>query len=247
MGPSKTAPAVAHREALEVLGRFARTLVDHYDLDEVLARLGGDIRRILDVAGAGIMLSGRDGDLHFTSTSDPLLERLEGLQIELDEGPCLRAYRAAEVVIASDLRTDRRFPKFGPKAVEAGMLAVYSFPMRVEETVIGATNLYDRQAGELTAEQIDTGQILAHVATCYLMHARDLEQRELVTAQLQQALNQREIIEQAKGYLVRALDVDLAGAFELLRGYARSRQIKLRIVARAIVHGDLDPADLGQG
>lgn len=244
LGSTAQAAAVDHRAALDVLQRFAGTLVDDYDLDEVLERLGADIRRILAVAGAGIMLSDDDGHLHFLSTSDPKLEWLEQLQIKLGEGPCLRAYRTAEVVIVPDLRDDPRFPAFAPRALDVGMAAVYSFPMRISDAVVGATNLYNEEPGALSDDQIVVGQTLAHVATCYLTHARDLGQRELVTAQLQQALHQREIIEQAKGYVARARGVGLVEAFELLRTYARSRQLKLRIVARAVVHGDLEPEEL---
>ena len=235
---------VDHRAFWKVLERFAGTLVDRYELDEVLEALGGDIRRVLDVAGAGVMLGDDDGNLRFTSTSDGVLHMLEGLQVELDEGPCLLAFRSAQVVLAEDLRTDERFPRFGPRAVAAGMSAVYSFPMHVDGTVFGALNLYRGTPGPFSRDQIEVGTTFADVATCYLMNARDIEHRQLLTAQLQQALRNRVVIEQAKGYLAATQDVSVEEAFEMIRSYARSHQIRARIVARAIVHGDLDPAVL---
>lgn len=43
---------VDHRGFWEVLERFAGTLVNRFDLDDVLAQLGTDVQRILNVAGA---------------------------------------------------------------------------------------------------------------------------------------------------------------------------------------------------
>lgn len=245
-GPQVEAPSdgVDHRAFWQVLRRFAGTLVDGYDLADVLARLGADIRSVLDVTGAGVMLGDDEGNLRFTSTSDAVLEKLEALQIELDDGPCLRAYRTGEIVVAIDLSTDTRFPEFGPRAVDAGMSAVYSFPMHIEGDVFGALNLYRPETGAFTDDQIEVGQTLADVATSYLRNARDSEQQTLLTKQLQHALNSRVLIEQAKGFVTARTGVDLPDAFELIRSYARRRQVVVRTVARDLLHGDLTVEDL---
>ncbi|HSK91344.1 MAG TPA: GAF and ANTAR domain-containing protein [Euzebyales bacterium] len=237
---------VDHRAFWKVLERFAGTLVDRYELDEVLETLGGHMRRVLGVAGAGVMLADDDNHLRCTSTSDGVLKELEALQIELDEGPCLLAYRSAEIVLAEDLRGDERFPRFGPRAVGAGMSAVYSFPMHLDRTVFGALNLYRGEPGPFTEDQIEVGETFANVATCYLTNARDVEHKDLLTQQLQQALDSRVVIEQAKGYVAAVLQIDVRDAYELLRGYARARQVRARVIARGLVHGDLDPRDLRQ-
>ena len=102
--------------ARELLARFAKTLVREFDLDEVLHELAGELQQILDVAGAGVMLADSDDNLRFVSSSDDTLKYLEDLQIELDEGPCLQAYRTRQRVMATDLRNDPEFPRFGPRA-----------------------------------------------------------------------------------------------------------------------------------
>ena len=213
---------VDHQNFWRVLDRFAGTLVARFELDDVLETLGRDIRDVLGVAGAGVMLGDDDGNLRFTSTSDGVLHELEGLQIELDEGPCLLAYRSGEIVVAADLGDDDRFRKFGPRAVEEGMVAVYSFPMHMEDDVFGALNLYRGEAGAFTDDQIDVGQTFANVATSYLANARDSEQQDLLTKQLQHALNSRVVIEQAKGYVV---GVHAARAARSLRADSFLREV----------------------
>lgn len=235
---------VDHRGFWKVLERFAGTLVDRFELDDVLVRLGGDMTYVLDVAGAGVMLADDAGRLRFVTTSDEVLRMLEALQIELDEGPCLLAYRSSDIVLAEDLRDDERFPAFAPRALDAGMASVYSFPMRLDRQVIGALNLYNDAPGQFTSDQVEVGQVFADVATSYLVNARDIEQKDLLSAQLQHALNSRVLIEQAKGFVVARTGVEMPDAFELIRGYARRNQITVRLVARSLLTGSLTVEEL---
>ena len=236
---------VDHARATLMLRRFAGTLAHEYDLRDVLEQLGKDIAATLGCAGAGVMLADTDEDLHFVSTSDEVLGTLEQLQIELDEGPCLLAYRTGEPVVASDLADDERFPTFGPRAVGVGMRAVYSFPMRLRETPIGALNLYDAAAGDMSDEALEVGQAIADVATIYVSHARDLAEHEELTAGLQRALDSRVIVEQAKGFLSAHWEIEPQAAFEVLRRHSRSNSIKVHAVAEDILSGKVLPDQLG--
>lgn len=222
-------------DLMAVLRRFAGTLLGDYSLEGVLGRLSSDTRRLIHVRGAGVMLEDGDGNLRFLTGSDPVLDRLESLQIELDQGPCLLAYRRCEPVFADDLRTDPRFPEFGPRAAEAGMGAVFSYPLRHGMTRIGALNFYRDHAAALTEEQQSVAQTLADIATAYLIHAREDDRSRLLTTQLQGALESRVIIEQAKGYVVGKLDLPVDEAFELLRTYARSTGTPLRAIAHEVL------------
>lgn len=246
-GVDHHAAAVDHRAFWKVLEHLAGTLVHRYELLDVLEALGGQIRDVLGVAGTGVMLRDDNGDLRFISTSDQVLGELERLQIALDEGPCLLAVHSGGIVLAEELRNDQRFPRFGPRATAAGMGAVYSFPMAVDDAVFGALNLYSAAPGPLSGEQIEVGATFADVATCYLINARDMEQNRQLARELQHALHSRVVIEQAKGYVTATLKVEPEDAFELLRNYSRRHQIKARVVARALVHGDLEPAELVSG
>lgn len=225
--------------ALELMQRFARTLVGTYDLDEVLSDLAGRLQYVLDVEGAGVMLADAEGTLRFTSSSDDKLERLEDLQIELGEGPCLLAYETGKPVMATDLRGDRDFPRFGPRAVEAGLHAVYSYPLQYEARSFGALNLYRSQPGPLGTEREELGETFADIAALYLMHGADDERRDIINRQLQGALDSRVVIEQAKGFVAAACDITPAAAFTALRGYARRHGTPLRTIALDVVERTL--------
>lgn len=228
---------IDHAALHGLFAQFARSLVDGYHLEEVITELGREIRMTLGVAGAGVMVEDDHGHLRFMSTSDETLRTLEQLQVELGEGPCLMAFRTGKQVIAGDLRGDTRFEQFGPLAVAAGMLAVYSFPMIQNGATIGAMNLYRSAPGPLTDEQAAIGQMFADVASAFIVHAREDDHRAMLNRQLQTALDSRILIEQAKGYVMARLGVDADSAFEVLRRHARNNSRKLHDVAQDILDG----------
>jgi diguanylate cyclase (GGDEF)-like protein len=164
---------LVHEQRLsELLVDFARTLVTDFPIQAILDHLTSRILEVLPVTGAGVMIMGSDTEMHFASASDKVLLQIEGLQIELGEGPCLEAFRTGQRVLIADLAADQRFPRFGPRAVEAGMAAVFSFPMRIEGTQIGAADLYRDKPGALSPEDAAASQVLADVAAAYIMNSR---------------------------------------------------------------------------
>ncbi|MDP8928089.1 MAG: GAF and ANTAR domain-containing protein [Actinomycetota bacterium] len=222
-----------------VLVDFARTLVTHCGRGDVLHKLCDRVAEVLPVNGAGVMVEDDEGHLRFVAASDDVVSHIETLQIELGEGPCLHAYRTGEQVVIPDLARGGAFSRFTPRALDAGLKAVFSFPMRVGDEIVGALNLYASTPGEWHQADTDAGQVLADVATNYLLNARALEQSNRLASQLQHALDSRVVIEQAKGKLAERLGIDVAEAFEIMRRHARGGGRKLHEVAREVVTDQL--------
>jgi GAF domain-containing protein len=222
-----------------VLIEFARTLLNAYEVDDVLYRFCDQVSEVLPVDGAGVMLNDEVGHLRFVAASDRIVQEIEALQIELGEGPCLAAYEFGEQVIVADLSRDPRFPKFGPRAQRAGLETVHSFPMHAGGQRVGALNVYQATRGTFSEADQLAGQILADVATTYILNARAYEQSSRLAGQLQNALDTRVVIEQAKGRVAEQLRTDMGTAFELMRKHARSQGRRLHDVAAEVVDGRL--------
>jgi AmiR/NasT family two-component response regulator len=109
--------------------------------------------------------------------------------------------------------------------------------MRLRDTVLGAVNLLSKVAEPLSDDTIALGQALADAATIGIVHQRALARQEIVTEQLQTALNSRILIEQAKGFLTHSLGVDVDEAFAILRAYARANNRRMTDVAEDVVQG----------
>jgi GAF domain-containing protein len=139
-------------------------------------------------------------------------------------------------VVNADLSTaTARWPRFAPRATAAGFRSVHAFPLRLRSEVIGALNVFGTDGvGPLDDADIPVVQALADVATIALLQERTIRRGEILSEQLQGALNSRIAIEQAKGAIAQANDVSVDEAFTLLRDYARRNNRRLSEVARAI-------------
>ena len=122
------------REALLActLVELADTLVDHFDVVELLTRLADRCVEMLDVAAAGLMLVAPEGDLRVLASSCEAMRVVELFELQSHEGPCLDCCRTGEPVLNQHLATlDGRWPHFAPVALEAGFRSVHAVPMRL--------------------------------------------------------------------------------------------------------------------
>ena len=156
----------------DVLSEFARTMVTDFPIQGILDHLVERIVDIMPITAAGVTLMSPDADPHYVAASDQSALRYEKLQTELSEGPCVVAYKTGEAVTVPDLRDEDRFPAFTPRALEAGLAAVFTFPLRNGDEQLGALDLYRDSAGPLDVGTMAAAQTLADVAAAYLLNAR---------------------------------------------------------------------------
>ena len=234
---------MANTEALHAaLADFATRLTDHYDLDEVLHDVSERAVAVLGLDGAGLTI-GPDpaaGDMSFVTATDPATERVERVQDETCEGVSYSAAKRGEPLMVSALTATEKWPQYTRTALDNGFKAAAGIPMQTEGELIGVLNAYRREAGPWSHEDVAAGQLLARMATTYLVNATRLGEARKLAQQLQHALDSRIVIEQAKGTLAERLHVTPEIAFQLLRAYARSNRRELRNVASEVLAGRLN-------
>lgn len=230
------------REALlaRTLVELADTLVADFDVVELLSLMADRCVEVLDVQAAGLMLAAPDGQLRLMASSSAVMRCLELFELQAHEGPCLDCHRTGEPIVNHDLAAvGGRWPQFSAEALDAGFRSVHALPMRLRGTVIGALNLFHKNAGSLRSEDVDAAQAFADVATiAILQHQAALEGRAL-NVQLQNALNSRIIIEQAKGIVAEREGFDMERAFAVLRNHSQNHELRLADVAESVIAGDL--------
>jgi GAF domain-containing protein len=226
---------------LDSLERFALALTSGYGIGDVLHNLTEEMAQVLDLTGAGVTLV-HDGQQRFVTAAVAAIAALERVQENWQKGPCIDAVASAGPVTVSDMAADdasERWPDYVVAAKTAGIQAVAGIPMLADGEAIGAVNLYDGQPRDWSDEDLRVAMVFASIATGYLTHASAARQQQRTAEQLQQALNTRLIIEQAKGVLAVKGDMTVDDAFETLRGYARAHNARIHDVSRAVVRGDL--------
>jgi diguanylate cyclase (GGDEF)-like protein len=160
------------RQLVEVLSEFARTMASDFPIQGILDHLVRRIVDILPITGAGVTLISSTTSPHDVAASDAMALRFEKLQTEIGEGPCLSAYRSGEAVVVPDLHAPHPFAAFGPQALEAGLAAVFTFPLRQNSRQLGALDLYRETPGPLSSGDMAAAQTLADVTVAYLANAQ---------------------------------------------------------------------------
>jgi GAF domain-containing protein len=230
-------------DVVQALVEMSDTLVEDYDVIDVLTALTDRCVHVLGVSAAGVMLSSPHGDLRLVASSSEAMRVLELFELQAEEGPCLDAFRTGEPVEPENLRVSSgRWPVFAAEALQAGFQSVFALPLRLRDTTIGGLNLFSVDQTPMEEGDLVVARAFADLATISVLQHRAATDAQRLNEQLSHALSSRIAIEQAKGVIAERASVDLAEAFSRLRRYARDNNLRLTDVAHTAVDGTLDPS-----
>lgn len=226
---------------LDTLVELADNLTEDFDVVELLTVLTDRCVEAFDIRAAGLMLAAPIGaDLRVMSSSSTTMRDLELYELQAQEGPCLDAYRTGHQITNEDLdHALQRWPRFAPAALESGFRSVTAIPMRLRGATIGALNLFRADTGAMGETEVAAAQAFADVATIAVLQQQAALDARVLNQQLNNALNSRLTLEQAKGILAERGNLDLEAAFRQLRHYARNNNLRLSDVASDVVSGTL--------
>ena len=189
------------------------------------------------MTGAGIMLMSGDVPHGSLCTTDAVSALIEQLQYALGEGPCVDAYHQDRPVLEPDLAepSSPRWIAFSGPAIEAGVRAIFGFPLQVGAVRLGALNLYRDRPGPLTGEQHADALVMADVAAqAVLTMQADAPPGKVATA-LEAGADFQHVVHQASGMVAAQLEVSVGQALIRLKAYAFGHDRPLNDVARDVV------------
>ena len=189
------------------------------------------------MSGAGIMLMHGDVPQGSVCTSNDVSKSIEELQYALGEGPCVDAYNTGRPVLEPDLADPRtpRWPAFSGPALDAGVRAVFGFPLHVGAVRLGALNLYCDRPGSLTGEQHADALVAADVATHAVLALQANAPPGQLAVELEAGSDFGLVVHQASGMVAAQLDVSVGQALIRLRAYSFGNDRPLADVARDVV------------
>jgi hypothetical protein len=201
------------------------------------ARLCRGCVKIVGVDGAGIMLMSGDIPRGSLCTTNAVSHRIEELQYTLGEGPCVDAYRQDQVVTEPDLAgpLTPRWVAFTPPALEAGVRAVFGFPIRSGTVRLGALNLYRDWPGPLTDGQHADALVLADVAARWVLEAQAGAPPGTVAEELEAGADFHFAVHNAAGIVSVQQQISVTEALIRLRAYAFSHDRLLADVAQDVI------------
>lgn len=200
------------------------------DLHQTLAEIvAAAVATVPHTDAGGISLT-EDGTVTARGPTDPVVSKLDRLQTELHEGPCITAIDDPPddgVVIAHDLggADAERWPHFAPQAVEAGYRSIMSTELSTDGGVRAALNLYATAPHVFDADARQSAGLFAIQAAMLLYGSQH-------AGHLQRAVDSRDVIGQAKGILMERFILDDDEAFQMLVKSSQETNIKLVEVAQ---------------
>lgn len=231
---------VTQRELLQTFVKLADTLVDDYDVVDLLQVLVDTCRDLLGTTAAGILLADSRGELELVVSTSEASRLVEMMQLSAESGPCIESFRSGRRVSVPDIAQARdEWHQFRGAALAQGFRSMDALPLRLRDATIGTLNLLRAEPGEAPEDDIAAAQAFADVATIGILHERSIRESSVLSQQLQAALNSRIVIEQAKGVVSHTRGVPIDDAFSLMRQYARSHNMGLSVVAARLVDRSL--------
>jgi len=192
----------------------------------------------LPVSGAGLAFMTSAGHIGTITATDGAAAELEELQQALGEGPCVDAFRDGQPVLQPDLAATglSRWPGFTDGALEAGVAAVFAFPLQVGAIRLGVLDLYRDSPGSLDQPQLAEALAFTEAATAILLHLQGkAPPGQLLHPRLAEVVESRREIHQATGMITVQAAVDVADALLLLQAHAFGSERPLLEVAKDVV------------
>lgn len=177
---------------------------------------------------AGVSLRRPGGQVESPAVTDALAAKVDALQYELQEGPCLDSIWEDDTHVIDDLAHDERWPRWGPVALDLGVRAVLSVRMPGPQGVVGALNLYSGRPGPFDDDDIDSAHAIASQAGMVLWAKSE-------HVGLRSAMQSRHVIGMAQGILMARHGLTPELAFAVLRRFSSQQNVRLREVAERVV------------
>jgi len=219
-------------ESLVSLSRF---LVSDSTMQETLHRVSELCVAAVPAAqfvGITMMVEGRARTAVFTDSTSPEIDQA---QYDSGEGPCLEAFRQNRVTRIDDTTIDGPWPDFRVAASGRGIRSTLSLPLSTDRGPLGALNMYSPvERGFSPVDEQTAGQFAEH-ASVVLANADAYWDAHHLSQRLDQAMQARSTIEQAKGILMGAQRCGPDEAFQLLVRASQRENVKLRDIAARIV------------
>ena len=203
-----------------------RSLLTHLAQFAVHAVPGAD--------GAGVTLPEPGQPDTIVSTADFVYD-VDQIQYSLGEGPCITAAATGRTVRSESLSADRSWPRLEVQAARFGVHSAMSVPLHGGQAVVGTINMYAHAYDVFDDRAADVAELFAVPAAVSVRNAQAVMQAQRLVDQLQTALADRAVIDQAVGILRGRTGCDASQAYDHLRSRSHADNLKLHVVAGHVV------------
>jgi GAF domain-containing protein len=233
---------ISLRDVHQALHELGRLRFGEMGVEDAIREVVHTTHSMFQVDGAGLMLADAEQHLRSVASSDQRFTYIEDLQIRHQEGPCIEAFDTKQLIGVEDLAEDGRWPQFSGAAVAQQVRAVLASPLPYNQEAVGVVAVLSEKSRPWSPEGELALLAFTDLAALLIASMMQGEQQTEIAAQLQGALNSRQVIEQAKGVLIGTQGISARAAYEQLRARARAERRKLAVVCAEVVEKASCPA-----
>jgi GAF domain-containing protein len=232
----RTRPDVPLADELAgVFARMSRLLLSEDTVATSLDLLGALAHETVPgSSGAGVSLI-EGGRRTSAGSTDERVREADGLQYELDEGPCLTATATRELVAIDDLEQDTRWPRWAAAVRPLGLRAALSAPLVAGDTTLGAIKVYADHPGAFDERSTQLLVLFSAQASLLVANMQTAERARHLSEGMRQAVRSRDLVGMAKGVLMGRHGIDEDAALRMLMGHGQQRGVALAEAARSVV------------
>jgi GAF domain-containing protein len=209
-------------------------MVDEETLDQTLQRVVTLACMSLSGCDLASVTVERAGQPCTVACTDKVARTIDEGQYADDTGPCLESLRQRSLIVVDSIADDPRWPQFSASALEHGVQSSLSLPLVHRGEGKGAFNLYARERDAFSPDDVEHGALFAEQAAVAIANAEVYWRTHDLTQNLQAALENRDMIGQAKGILMARHGLTADQAFDELRQASQRRNVKLREIADTV-------------
>jgi len=176
-----------------------------------------------------------EGKLRTSIFTHPEVPEMDQAQYRTGEGPCIDAYRHGVPYVIESTREPGPWQAFRDSARGHGVLSTLSLPLITHEVSIGAMNLYAESEAAYGTDDLEIGLLFASQAAFLLANAQAYWDARMLSENLEQAMQSRASIEQAKGIIMSSMRCTPEEAMNVLIRQSQDQNIKVRELAAEIV------------
>jgi transcriptional regulator with GAF, ATPase, and Fis domain len=208
---STSSNTVHNADLATALAALAEGVSAAHSVDDTLLSVTTAATDLIDGADSAdiLIISGRKKQFRSYAATSDLPRRMDDMQEQAGEGPCIEAATRETVVRVDDMETETRWPRFCPAAIESGVTSMLSFKLYTSQGILAALNIFGKAANCFDDRDEEVGLMLATNAAVALQLANS-------RAQFESALASRDVIGQAKGMIMERFSIDAVQAFSLL-------------------------------
>ncbi|MDP9226382.1 MAG: GAF and ANTAR domain-containing protein [Actinomycetota bacterium] len=224
------------QELIDSVAALSRLVTADETLESTVARIAE--LSVLAIEGAddcGISLV-TNGHIETIAATSEVGHRIDALQLETGQGPCLSSIEKQATFHIPDLSKDQTWPRFSERAAQViGVSSLLGFVLKVGEGSLGAMNVMSRQTDVFDDAAIAAGAVFAAQAGVALANALTHRQNQRKVGQLEEGIRTRQVIGEAVGIVMATQRVPSEKAFEILKTISQNTNVKLRVVAAGLV------------